>query len=199
MNEQAKKGIVLKKIIFQESDLIIKALLSSGEKVTLFAKAALKSKKRFGGGLLDPLNYLEFQMGPKKPDSEFHFLNEAQMVYDFPLLKTDYDKIKLALYFLKILNKVEISSLDDSTRVFDLLLHTLRSLEKCKKHSVLKAQFELKFLSLQGVLDMTPDLEPFIKTSLYESDNIRVSSELEHVLRRSSFELENFIEQIFEV
>lgn len=196
---QNVRGIVLKKILFQESDLIIKALLTSGEKVTFFAKAALKSKKRFGGGLLDPLNYLEFQTGPKKTDSEFLFLNEAQMVYEFPLLKTDYDKIKLGLYFLKVLNKVEISGLDDSSRVFDLLLHTLRSLEKCKKNSVLKAQFELKFLSLQGVLEMTPDLEIFVKSSLYDCDKISVGPSVEHVLRRSSFEVENFIEQVFEV
>ncbi len=196
---QKLRGIVLKKIPFQDSDLIIKAILSSGEKITLFAKSALKSKKRFGGGLLDPLNYLEFQTAPKKTESEFLFLNEAQMVYDFPLLRTDYDRIKLALYFLKILNKVEISSLDDSTRVFDLLLHTLRSLERCKNKSVLKAMFELKFLSLQGVLEMTPDLDIFVKTSLYECDSIRNLSQIEPVLRRSSFELENFIEQLFEV
>jgi DNA repair protein RecO (recombination protein O) len=196
---QKVRGIVLKKILFQESDLIVKALLTNGEKATFFAKSALKSKKRFGGGLLDPLNYLEFQPGPKKTDSEIIFLNEAQMVYEFPLLKTDYDKIKLALYFLKVLNKVEISGLDDSSRVFDLLLHTLRSLEKCKKHSVLKAQFELKFLSLQGVLEMTPDLEIFVKSSLYDCDKISLGPSVEHVLRRSSFEVENFIEQVFEV
>lgn len=196
---QTVRGLILKKIPFQESDLILKAILSTGEKVTLFAKAALKSKKRFGGGLLDPLNFIEMQIGPKKSDSEFHFLSEAQMVYDFPNLKTDYDKIKVALYFLKVLNKVEISGLDDSTRVFDLLLHTLRSLEKCKKQSVLKAQFELKFLSLQGVLDVTPDLDVFLKTSLYDCDQIPLSTATEHVLRRSSFELENFIEQLFEV
>ncbi len=196
---QSAKGIILKKIPFQESDLILKAILSSGEKVTLFAKAALKSKKRFGGGLLDPLNFLELQMSPKKPNSEFHFLNEAQMIYDFPNLKTDYDKIKVALYFLKVLNKVEISGLDDFSRVFNLLLHTLKSLEKIKKHSILKAQFELKFLSLQGVLDITPELDVFIQTSLYDCDRINMSAETEHVLRRSSFELENFIEQLFEV
>lgn len=196
---QAVRGIVLKKILFQESDLILKVLLSNGEKASFFAKAALKSKKRFGGGLLDPLHYLEFQVAPKKNDSELHFLNEASMLYDFSALKTDYDKIKVALYFLKVINKVEVSGLDDSTRVFDLLLHTLRSLEKCKKHSVLKAQFELKFLSLQGVLDMTPDIEQYVKTSLYECDSIRVSTETEHVLKRSAFELENFIEQILEV
>lgn len=196
---QAVRGIVLKKILYQESDLILKVLLSNGEKASFFAKSALKSKKRFGGGLLDPLHYLEFQVAPKKNDSELHFLNEAQMLYDFAALKTDYDKIKVALYFLKIMNKVEMSSLDDSSRVFDLLLHTLRSLEKCKKYSVLKAQFELKFLSLQGVLDLTPDLEPYIKSSLYECDNIKITQETEHVLKRSSYELENFIEQIFEV
>ncbi len=196
---QNVKGIILKKILYQESDLILKALLSSGEKITLFAKAALKSKKRFGGGLLDPLKYLELQIGPKKPESEFHFLSEAQIIYDFPKLKSDYDRIKLSLYFLKILNKVQISSLDDSTRVFDLLIHTLRSLETCKNQSVLKAQFELKFLDLQGVLDRTNDLEPFITLSLYDCDKIPVGHNLEPVLRRSAFEIENFIEQLLEV
>lgn len=196
---QKVRGLILKKIPFQDSDLILKALLSSGEKITLFAKSALKSKKRFGGGLLDPLNYLEFQTGPKKTNSEFHFLTEAQMVYDFPLLRTDYDRLKLSLYFLKILNKVEVSSLDDSTRVFDLLLHTLRSLETCKNQSVLKVMFELKFLSLQGVLDISPDLDVFVRSSLYECDHLKYINSIEPILRRSAFEVENFIEHLFEV
>lgn len=197
--ETKLRGIVLKKIVFKDSDLIIKAILSTGDKSSFFAKNALKSKKRFGGGLLDPLNHLEFQISPKKNNSELLFLNEAQMVYDFPQLRLDYDRIKLALYFLKVLNKIEISKLDDSTRVFDLLLHSLRSLEKAKNFNALKVQFELKFLHLQGVLETNDSLNLFIKKSLYECDTIPLSAETEKVSRRSAFELENFSEQFLEV
>ena len=124
---------------------------------------------------------------------ELQTLNEAHLLYDFKDLKQSYEHIRLALYFLKILNQTKLSRLD--TSIFDLLLHSLRSLEKTKKISALKLQFEVKFLSLQGVLEPSPDLVPFLKTSLYKSEVLNQKTNIGNLTAQVSFQIENYIER----
>lgn len=51
--------IVLKKTVYRDSDLIIRGLNSQGAKLSFIAPAALKSRRRFGGGVLEPTNFIE--------------------------------------------------------------------------------------------------------------------------------------------
>lgn len=198
MDALKKRTIILKKVAYQESDLILKVLTSSGEKLDVMAKGAQKSKKRFGGGVLDPLNYTELTFAPKKnKNSTWLYLNEAQMLYDFAGIRTDYDRIKMALYFLKVVTKVELES--DSSYVFDLLLHALRASETVGNLNILKCQFEIKFLFKQGVLLPDEELSPFLKASLYAPSGIPTGPNLERIVRRSSFEIENYFEQFMEL
>lgn len=192
-----QKALILKKTLYQESDLILKVLTSEGEKLDVMAKGALRSKKRFGGGVLDPLNYVELTFAPNKnQNSHWRYLNEAQIVYDYALIRTDYDRIKLALYFLKVISKMELES--GSSYVFDLLLHALRAIEQTEDLMILKCQFEVKLLYRQGVLLMDSDLEPFLKTSMYDSKKLLMYN-VQATVRRSSFEMENYFEQLLEM
>lgn len=198
MDALKKKAIILKKVAYQESDLILKVLTSTGEKLDVMAKGAQKSKKRFGGGVLDPLNYIELTFAPQKnKTSTWFYLNEAQIIYDFSQIRTDYDRIKMALYFLKVVTKVELES--DSSYVFDLLLHALRATESSPNLNILKCQFEIKFLFKQGVLLPDEHLMPFLKASLYDSSKLPSGPMLESTIRRSSFEMENYFEQLMDI
>lgn len=51
--------IVLKKTVYRDADLIIRGLNSQGAKLSFIAPAALKSRRRFGGGVLEPTNFIE--------------------------------------------------------------------------------------------------------------------------------------------
>lgn len=183
---------------FREADLILKFLDSEGEKLEAIARGAKKSKKRFSGGLLEPLNFMELSFSlPSQPSSQLWTLNEAQLIYDFAGLRVDYDRIKLALYLLKLVTRVDLES--GSSEVFDLLLHALKSAETSQHLSILKSQFELKFLHKQGVLGVDKEVLPFLKASLYEGHTLKDLSYRESVLRRSSFEIENYFEQFLEL
>ncbi|MCO5114376.1 MAG: DNA repair protein RecO [Bdellovibrionaceae bacterium] len=192
-----QKALILKKTLYQESDLILKVLTGEGEKLDVMAKGALRSKKRFGGGVLEPLNYVELTFAPNKnQNNHWRHLNEATLIYDYSLVRTDYDRIKLALYFLKVITKIELES--GSSYVFDLLLHALRAVEKAEQLAILKCQFEVKLLYRQGVLLIDSDLEPFLKTSMYDSQQL-MKYNVQDMVRRTSYEMENYFEQLLEL
>ena len=50
---------VLRVIKYGEADLIVSGLNTMGAKIPLFAKYALKSRQRFGGGVLQPTHYIK--------------------------------------------------------------------------------------------------------------------------------------------
>lgn len=190
------QGLILKKLIFKDSDLILKVLLCTGDKISLIAKAALKSQRRFGGGILDPLNYVEI-IFKDTPSKELLFLNEAHLLYDFKGLRKDYERLRLALYFLNILIQTELSKLDAA--VFNLAFHSLKSLEKTKHPSILRLQFEIKFLRLQGVLENSPQFSPFLKTSLYKAEFLNQKINFEDLKIQISSQIENYIERSFHI
>lgn len=197
MDQLKHKAIILKKTLYQESDFILKVLCDSGVKFDVMAKGAAKSKKRFAGGVLEPLNYIEMVFAPiKNQNSHWRYVNEAVILYDYAKVRTDYDRIKLALYFLKVITKMELES--GSTYVFDLLLHALRAVESTEHLSILKSQFEVKLLYRQGVLLMDSELEPFLKTSMYDAKSLFKRNVLD-IARRTSYEMENYFEQLLDL
>ena len=91
--------IILKNQVFSESDLIIRGLNSKGCQLSFIAKGALKSRKRFSGGVLDPTAYIELEYRPSK--KSLHRLQQAWFLEDFSALRKDYNRLSLALYFFK--------------------------------------------------------------------------------------------------
>ena len=60
MTQAQNRFIILKKMKYGESDLILHAISMQGEKLSFIARGALKSKKRFGGGVLEPTHFVSF-------------------------------------------------------------------------------------------------------------------------------------------
>ncbi len=50
--------IILRTIKYSEADLIVHGLNTEGARINFMAKSALKSRKRFGGGVLEPTHYM---------------------------------------------------------------------------------------------------------------------------------------------
>lgn len=145
--------IVLRKVKYSEADLVIHAIDKHGDKLNFIAKSALKSKKRFGGGVLDPLNYIEVNYKLNKNIEKLHFLNEAIIIEDFSGLRDNYDNLELGLYFLQVIDKVSMSGDKHSPDSFNLLGHSLRQAQFTSKLSLLRCLFELKLLQYQGILE----------------------------------------------
>ncbi len=66
-----------------ESHLIIKGLNSEGSVLSFFARSALKSRKRFPGGVLEPGHYVEIEYcAPSRVDG-WNQLKSASILHAF--------------------------------------------------------------------------------------------------------------------
>ena len=141
-------------------DLIVDALSKEGEKFTFSAKNAIKSKKRFAGGVLEPLHFVEFFYTQSK--SGFYYIQEAKVIHGFSELRKDYHKLEMAFYFIKLISRATYEGLSDNKALFDLLGNSLKALESTEKPELLKLQFELKYLFYLGLLEISDDTGEFV-------------------------------------
>lgn len=190
MNLVTEKALILKTIKHMDTNLIVHAINTQGAKLNLFAKAAVKSKKRFGGAVLEPLNFVQLVYRPGKSDGEAEslgLLKEASFVSSFPKIRTDYDRLELAFYFVKLILKLAQPDALDNEALFNLFGHALKNLETSSDLKKLKVQFELKLLALQGVLPKLDNSDELLKVPLAEHGKVSTTGEsiaqLQHEVR----------------
>lgn len=172
MSEVTEKFILLRKMKYSESDLILHGLSINGAKKSFIARSALKSKKRFGGGVLEPTHFVQLTYKPARSEGGLSVLQEAVLLQDFKGLRTDYDKLDLALFFLNCAEHVAQEGDTASSFLFNLLGHSLKALENSKKLPFLKMHFCLKFLYQQGVISIDPWMGPFLKAQIADHENL---------------------------
>jgi DNA repair protein RecO (recombination protein O) len=169
--------IILRATRYGEADLILQVLSRSGRTLSLMAKSALKSRKRFGGGVLEPSHFVRMTYRVKDPESSrMPILMDAELIEGFPGLREDYARLELALYFLQVVEKVCRDGQADARELFDLLGNALRAAEKGINISDLKTVFEIKFLDQQGVLPHEPEYLKVIQHSVKDMLHAEVSS-----------------------
>lgn len=172
--------IVLKTTKYGESDLIVNGLTRTGAKKSFFARSALRSKKRFGGGVLEPTHYIEVLFKEKSSlggEGKLHTLQEAHLLEGFEGLRKDYDKLQMALYFVKTI--ASFSKEDDlhSPDIFNLLGNALKILPTEVELSRLKTHFELKLLASQGVLEERAEWGGLDQLPLIQREEFEMSPE----------------------
>ncbi len=172
MSERQDRFIILKKIKYGEADLIIQALASNGSKSSFMARSALKSKKRFGGGILEPIHYVTLTYKDNSETGKMKTLNEAILIDDFKEIRSDYDKLELALFMINCVTHVSQEGDANSDFLFNLTGHSLRAVSVTKKIRLLKLHFCLKFLYQQGVISMEPWMAPFLKANINENEKL---------------------------
>lgn len=168
------KFILLRAKPFRDSDLIIDALSKNGEKFTFSALNALKSKKRFAGGVLEPLNYVEFQYSQSQ--SGHLVIQEGVILYGFPKLRESYARLQMAFHLLKMIQKVSHEGLD-TPEIFDLLGNSLRELETSDEPHLLRLHFELKYLFYLGFLAPDKDTQEFVVKAVAQHKSIALTEE----------------------
>ena len=178
--------IILKKVKYSEADLIITALSNKGEKKSFLARSALKSKKRFGGGVLEPTHYVKLTFSNKEEKNQLNILEEAQLIHDFYNLRKDYDILEFALQAVDCILRVSQEGVQDSEALYNLLGHILKNLNKeglnkANDFLILKLQFYLKFLSEQGVLSLESWMLPYLQQSLSGHEKLRERIEVDKI------------------
>ena len=167
--EKQDRFIILKKIKYGEADLIIQAIGTDGARSSFMAKSALKSKKRFGGGILEPLHFVNLSYKEGSNPQQMKTISEATLIEDFKNVRADYDRLELALFVLNCVSHVSLEGDASSDFLFNLTGHSLRAVAVTKSLPVLKLHFCLKFLYQQGVISIENWMTPFLKTNMSDS------------------------------
>lgn len=172
MVEQQKPFLILRKIRYGEADLIIQALSPQGEKISVMARGALRSKKRFGGGILEPGHHVLLTYKASQEIGKMGRLQEASLISDFKDIRRSYDHLEFALFVLECAGKAGQEGDDGSSFLYNLIGHTLKSIELCQNLNLIKVQFYLKFLMQQGVLTIEPWMKPFLQAKVSEVNSL---------------------------
>jgi DNA repair protein RecO (recombination protein O) len=182
MSERQERFIVLKKIKYGEADLIIHALSSEGTKKSFIARSALKSKKRFGGGVLEPSHFVMLTYKENKSDNQLNVLNEASLIEDFNEIRSEYDKLEFGLEILNCAYHVSQEGDVGSHFLFNLVGHSLRKLGKTDNLYRFKLHFYLKFLYQQGVISVEDWMTPFLKINISNSEKLDQLESVQEVI-----------------
>ena len=180
-----EKVFILKKVNFSESDLILHGLNQTGAKVSVIARGAKKSIKRFGGGVLEPTHFVDW-IYSKKENQELGVLKEAHLKCGFEKLRTDFKRLELAFYFLHLTSYVSFQGMPTSSSMFDLLGSALKQTEKTSNLLRLKTHFEIKFLFEQGVLSAS-EYAYFLRSSLEKHSEISLLDQKRRFISQAVF------------
>lgn len=170
--EVKERFIILRAMKYSEADLILHAISPVGEKLSFLARGALKSKKRFGGGVLEPSHFVQFTYKQSSGEGKINTLNEATLLNDFKKIRQDYDHLEFALQVLDCISRVSQEGDRSSEALFNLLGNTLKAIETSEDVILLKMHFYLKFLMQQGVLTPEAWMAPLLKTNIMESNSL---------------------------
>lgn len=194
MRKISDRLIILRTLKHSEADLIIHGLSPSRGRVNLIAKGALKSKKRFVGGVLEPSHYVEVLYSDRSHRGEgaLSFLEDAKLLRGFELLRSDYTKLELGFYFLKVIGRILQEEDPDAQAVFDLTGNALASLEFSQDLERLRVHFESKVLFVQGVMPeglpendlVARPLKDHEKAKLSDEDFLRVKGTVQFSLKQ---------------
>lgn len=147
-------AILLRRISYGDYDLILTLLTQTEGKVSVMAKAAKKSVKRFGGALelFSQVNVV-FSSGAKRG---LPLLQEAAIVQPFPSIRSDILKTAYASYWSEILHKwMEEGKREE--RIYQLIQRVLEELDTGElPGALLSLVFQSRFLSVSG---LRPNME----------------------------------------
>lgn len=175
MRAEKTKAIILKKTKYSESDLILQMLSQEGENLSLIARGALKSKKRFGGGVLDPTHYVQIQYKVPLEEGRLLVLEEATLLEDFHKIRTDYARLEYALFLMSAFNKISQSAESGSQQLFHIAGNSLRAIGETANLEALKIQVALKILFQEGVLEQEAWMADFLGHSIQDRSVDKIS------------------------
>ncbi len=140
-------GILLKRIDYGEHDRIITFLSDDRGKISVIAKSARKSNRRFGG-TLEP--FCLSRLVCKNGRGNLPVLEESTLEQPFSSARSDIQKLSYASYWAELL----VSWLEENhpqNDLYHLFLFALENLEENQMSPcVLHLLFQIKFMEISG-------------------------------------------------
>lgn len=154
MPDVSSQAIVLRRIEYGDSDLIVSLFTLDAGKLTVIAKSAKKSKKRFPG-ILELFNRLAVVF-TESQGKRISLLKEAALQDGFDHIRADIRKTAYAAYWVELMN-LWIQEGEPQAALYKLLLEVLSALDAGEfRPEILSFYYQLKFLNSAG---FTPHLD----------------------------------------
>jgi len=149
-------AILLRRIEYGDHDFIITFMTRDRGKVTVMAKNAKKSVKRFSGSLdLFSFNHIQCRL-PKKNRDAMITLVQTELENGFGNIRYDVYKTAYASYWVEMVN-LWLEEGKPQPKVYDLLLFSLERLHRSDMPAdVLSLLFQIRFMSVSG---FSPSIE----------------------------------------
>jgi DNA repair protein RecO (recombination protein O) len=119
---ESLNGIVLRRLRFSDSSLIVTWLTDTHGRLKTMAKGALRQKSPFAGKL-DLFFHCDLMLNLSRK-SDLHMLREVSIRATFDRIRTDYLKTSVASYFVELIEEVTESD-HPVTDIYMLLLRAL--------------------------------------------------------------------------
>jgi len=142
-------AIMLRRIHYGDNDLIISFFTPDKGKISIIAKAAKKSTKRFGP-ILELFSVLQVvcRNGRRRG---MMYLQEAALKQSFFGIRTDVKKTAYASYWAELIN-IWVEEKKTQSQLYHLFLLTLEALNHGEiPDEMLSVFFQLKFLNINGL------------------------------------------------
>jgi DNA repair protein RecO (recombination protein O) len=166
--------IILKTMAFKEADLIVHAIGRGGGKHHFLARSALKSKKRFGGGVLEPMNFVHLSYDDKKQKTDFVPLSEGRLLDGFEGIRKSYDRLQIGLSLVKDTFHLAVGGSEESGDLYNLLGNALKKLETTNELGILQTQFRIKLLFYGGFLQNEEgEFNTFLKEPIQNCESLK--------------------------
>ncbi|MCP4118603.1 MAG: DNA repair protein RecO [Desulfobacteraceae bacterium] len=147
-------GILLKRIEYGDYDLIVTFFTVSMGRISVIAKNAKKSVKRFAGAL-EPFSAMNLECTWPKRKNTLPILNSVELSNPFAKIRTDTAKTGYACYWLELVNSW-MEEGKAQAGLYELLYYVLAALDSgTMDKEILSLLFQIRFMNLSG---FTPDL-----------------------------------------
>ncbi len=142
------KGIIIKKVNFRETSIILDVLTPEFGVIPIIAKGIRKQKSK-NTGLLEILNELELNLY-KNPNSEWYTYKSSQII-NTHLFSIDLTTSILMQAPVEIIRQI-IIPMDDSKAIYELLETYLEYIKTVKKNGIaIFWRFLLKLFKIVGI------------------------------------------------
>ncbi|MCX5739362.1 MAG: DNA repair protein RecO [Proteobacteria bacterium] len=145
------RAFVLRAVDFGESDRIAHLLTPATSRLTVIAKGAKRSKRRFPG-TLDLFNLLDVRVEQRRANTMGR-LEQAKLLDAFDLLRTRPARFALACYIAELVDRLapEGAGGADASELYEVVLGAIRVVASREPDARLRALLELRVLAALGL------------------------------------------------
>jgi len=168
-------AIILRRIDFGDYDLIVTIFTLNKGKISVIAKSAKKSKKRFAG-ILELFSVLDVVCTVGRGKG-LPVLQEATLTHAFPNIRSKIIKTAYASYWAELINQW-MEEGQKQVQLFNLFRYVLQELDIDRtSEAALSILFQIKFMTIAG---LDPDLKQCIicRAELEKMKKIRIKFDL---------------------